>query len=85
MDVISKPVIPYMVDRRVKSVVELYQARRRLGSVVERQQSELLRQAEQIIELNRGMIESLSAAIEFRNGESGEHVRQYHPVYAHPD
>ena len=38
MDVISKPVIPYMVDRRVKSVVELYQARRRLGSVVERQQ-----------------------------------------------
>ena len=80
MDVISKPVIPYMVDRRVKSVVELYQARRRLGSVVERQQSELLRQAEQIIELNRGMIESLSAAIEFRNGESGEHVRRIHNI-----
>ena len=80
MDVISKPVIPYMVDRRVKSVVELYQARRRLGNVVERQQSELLRQAEQIIELNRGMIESLSAAIEFRNGESGEHVRRIHDI-----
>ena len=80
MDVISKPVIPYMVDRRVKSVVGLYQARRRLGSVVERQQSELLRQAEQIIEFNRGMIESLSAAIEFRNGESGEHVRRIHDI-----
>lgn len=80
MDVISKPVIPYMVDRRVNSVVELFQARRRLGNVVERQQSELLRQAEQIIELNRGMIESLSAAIEFRNGESGEHVRRIHNI-----
>ena len=50
MDVIGKPVVPYMVKRRVNSVVELFQARRRLGSVVERQQSELLRQAEQIIE-----------------------------------
>lgn len=80
MDVIGKPVLPYLVDRRVNSVVELYQARRRLGNVVERQQSELLRQAEQIIELNRGMIESLSAAIEFRNGESGEHVRRIHNI-----
>lgn len=59
MDVISKPVIPY---------------------VVERQQSALLRQAEQIIEFNRGMIESLSTAIEFRNGESGEHVRRIHDI-----
>ena len=80
MDVIGKPVVPYMVKRRVNSVVEVFQARRRLGGVVERQQSELLRQAEQIIELNRGMIESLSAAIEFRNGESGEHVRRIHDI-----
>lgn len=80
MDVISKPVIPYVVERRVKSVVELFRARKRLGSVVERQQSALLRQAEQIIELNRGMIESLSTAIEFRNGESGEHVRRIHDI-----
>ena len=80
MDVISKPVIPYVVERRVNSVVELFRARKRLGSVVERQQSALLRQAEQIIELNRGMIESLSTAIEFRNGESGEHVRRIHDI-----
>ena len=54
MDVISKPVVPYVVRRRVNSVVELFQARRRLGNVVERQQSELLRQAQQIIQLNMG-------------------------------
>ena len=80
MDVISKPVIPYVVERRVNSVVELFRARKRLGNVVERQQSALLRQAEQIIELNRGMIEALSTAIEFRNGESGEHVRRIHDI-----
>lgn len=76
MDVISKPVIPYIVIRRINSVVELFRARKRLGNVVERQNIELLRQAEKIISLNQGMIESLSTAIEFRSGESGEHVRR---------
>ena len=42
MDVISKPVIPYVVKRRVNSVVELYQARKRLGNVVDQQQLRLL-------------------------------------------
>ena len=80
MDVISKPVVPYVVLRRVNSVVELFRARKRLGNVVERQQSELLIQAQKIIDLNQGMIESLSAAIEFRNGESGQHVRRIHDI-----
>ena len=80
MDVISKPVVPYVVLRRVNSVVELFRARKRLGNVVERQQSELLVQAQKIIDLNQGMIESLAAAIEFRNGESGQHVRRIHDI-----
>ena len=80
MDVISKPVVPYIVLRRVNSVVELFRARKRLGNVVERQQSERLAQAQKIIDLNQGMIESLAAAIEFRNGESGEHVRRIHNI-----
>ena len=54
MDIIRKPVIPYMVVRRVSSIVELFQSRRRLNSVVHRQQEELLVQAEKIIDLNRG-------------------------------
>ena len=74
--IIRKPVIPYMVVRRVSSIVELFQSRRRLNSVVHRQQEELLVQAEKIIDLNRGMIEALAAAIEFRDGESGDHVRR---------
>ncbi|WP_295586950.1 HD domain-containing phosphohydrolase [uncultured Oscillibacter sp.] len=80
MDVIGKPVIPYVVLRRVQSVVELYQARARLSGVVNRQQAELLERAEQIVRLNQGMVEALSAAIEFRNGESGQHVRRIHDI-----
>lgn len=80
VDVISKPVIPYVVLRRVQSVIELYQARRRLSHVVEIQQSELLEKAQKIVDLNMGMIEALSAAIEFRNGESGEHAHRIHDI-----
>ena len=80
MDVISKPIVSYVVLRRVQSVIELFEARKRLSSVVESQQSKLLLQAQKIIELNQGMIEALSAAIEFRDVESGEHVRRIHDI-----
>ncbi len=83
MDVILKPVVPYIVSRRVNSVVELFRARRRLSSQVLKQQSELLKQAEQIIHLNQGMIEALSTAIEFRSEESGDHVRRIHDITRH--
>ena len=76
MDVISKPVVPHVVRRRVDSVIELYQSRRRLSNTVKSQADELLEQAERIIDLSNGMIEALAAAIEFRDGESGEHVRR---------
>ena len=80
MDVISKPVVPYIVERRINSVIELFRARKRLSNQVEDQQSEILRQAQEIIKLNQGMIEALSTAIEFRSGESGSHVRRIHDI-----
>ena len=83
MDVIGKPVVPYVVKRRVASVVELFEARKRLLNRVEEQESEIFAQAQRIIELNKGMIEALSTAIEFRSGESGEHVRRIHDITAY--
>lgn len=80
MDVINKPIVPYVVLKRVNSVVELYQARRRLSERVLRQQRELWEQAEQIDQLNQGMIEALATAIEFRNVESGDHVRHIYSI-----
>ena len=83
IDVIFKPVIPYVVLRRVNSVVELFQARRRLGAEVERQRDQLLLQARQLAEMGMGMVEALAAAIEYRSDESGEHVRRIHDITCH--
>ncbi len=80
MDVILKPVVPYVVQRRIDSVIELFRARKRLRNKVVEQQTEIFQQAQQIIELNMGMIEALSTAIEFRSGESGSHVRRIHDI-----
>lgn len=80
MDVIEKPVISYVVERRVASVIELFRARKKLSHIVELQNDEIQRQTQEIMDLNMGMIEALSTAIEFRNGESGEHVRRIHDI-----
>ena len=83
MDVISKPIVPYVVLRRVNSVVELFRARRSLSAQVIRQQDKLIEQANRIIQLNQGMIEALSTAIEFRSEESASHVRRIHDITHH--
>ncbi len=80
MDVISKHISSYMVQRGFNSVIELFTARKRLSSVVGQQKDQLLKQAKRILRLNMGMIESLSTAIEFRSGESGEHIRKIHDI-----
>lgn len=80
MDVIQKPIVPYIVERRVESVIELFRSRKYLHDMVEIQKDEIYSQAKKIIELNMGMIEALSAAIEFRSCESGEHVRRIHDI-----
>ena len=76
MDVIEKPVVPYVVKRRVDSVVELFLSRRKLSRLAEYQKQELINKELEIMDLNKGMIEALATAIEFRSGESGDHVQR---------
>ncbi|MDO5416890.1 MAG: response regulator [Lachnospiraceae bacterium] len=80
MDVIGKPVVPYLVHRRVESVLELFDARKVLRSQVNRQQEKLIESARLIQELNQGMIEAMATAIEFRDVESGGHVQRIRSI-----
>ena len=76
MDIIEKPIVPYFVRRRVESIMELVAARERHNHEEELQGQKLRRQEQEILNLNYSIIESLSTAIEFRSGESGEHVKR---------
>ncbi len=74
MDVVLKPITPIVIQKRVKTVIELFNAREVLSKTVQGQEERLSANAKRIDELHRGTIEALATAIEFRDIESGEHV-----------
>ncbi len=80
MDVLSKPVNPAIVWRRVTSVIELYEKRNKFEIEVKKKTRELERRNRQLDEMNMGMIEALATATEFRSEESGEHVRRIRKI-----
>ncbi len=80
MDVISKPISPYIVKRRVESVIELFTKRNHFEELVAQQTIELREQNALLAEMNMGMIEALATATEFRSNESGEHVLRIHDI-----
>lgn len=70
-DIITKPFEAYVVKRRVKNVIELYQHRHNMEELIWEQASEL-REANDIV------IEALASAVEHRSFESGQHIRRIH-------
>ena len=69
IDVILKPFLPQFLKCRVSSVIELYEYRNELEHVVKKQ-------TKRLHELMQSTIEVLATAVEFRDCESGEHVKR---------
>ncbi len=69
VDVITKPFLMQFLKCRVNNMVELYMHRNDLEAIVREQVSRLNA-------LNHSMIETLATIIEFRDCESGEHVKR---------
>lgn len=69
VDVITKPFMRHFLKCRIEHVIELYSHRNELERIVEEQ-------LEQLNRVNQSMVETLATVIEFRDGESGEHVKR---------
>ena len=69
IDVIMKPFIAQFIKCRISSVIELYAYRNELESIVQAQ-------VKQLNDFMRSTTEVLATAIEFRDCESGEHVKR---------
>ncbi|MGN1038503.1 MAG: HD domain-containing phosphohydrolase, partial [Mailhella sp.] len=80
MDVITKPFVAGIILRRVASLVELFRSRRSLSKTVVDHENVILQQQDKIARMGLGMVESLASVIEFRSGESGEHVRRIRDI-----
>lgn len=69
IDVITKPFMAHFLKCRVNNVVELYEHRNELESIVKKQ-------VERLDKMNQSVVETLASVIEFRDCESGEHVKR---------
>jgi putative two-component system response regulator len=69
VDVIAKPFMISFLKCRINNIIELYRHRNDLEAIVNEQVERLSRQ-------NKSMVEALASIIEFRDCESGEHVKR---------
>ena len=75
-DIIKKPFDSFIVKQRTKNVIELYYNKRHLEEMVELQTKVLRKQAEELQSINDRIIDVMSNVVEFRNLESGNHVKR---------
>ncbi len=83
IDYIKKPFHQYIVKRVAENVMDLYRYKNNLETLVKNQtskleaQNELLKkQSQKLHKMNDTMINTISNVVEFRNLESGQHVKR---------
>lgn len=69
VDVVTKPFMMNFLHSRIQNIIELFSQRNDLEAIVQQQ-------VEKLSSLNRSMVELLATVIEFRDCESGEHVKR---------
>lgn len=75
-DIITKPFDSNIVKKRVSNIIELYEHKNNLELLVEQQTKKIKSQSKKLEETNNQIIETLSTVVEFRNLESGMHIRR---------
>ncbi|MDR2897812.1 MAG: response regulator [Spirochaetaceae bacterium] len=79
-DLVDKPFSPDIVYRRVNNVVSLYAHQQDMKNKLREQKSVLDKQAWRLRQSNQFIIDALSTIVEFRNLESGEHIKRVRAV-----
>lgn len=82
-DVVSSPVNPFVIQKRVGNLVELYSHKNELEDLVEKQTEKIVSQnkvmkdqQKKINTINNDMLDTLSTVIEYRDVESGRHIHR---------
>jgi putative two-component system response regulator len=75
-DIIRKPFDAFIVKQRTKTIIELYYNKVHLEKMVELQTKVLRKQADELQSMNERIIDTMGNIVEFRNLESGDHVKR---------
>lgn len=75
-DVVRKPYNQKILLKRMRNVVTLYQCRKELESTVREKTNALNEKVEELARINEELIDALSSVVEFRDLETGEHIKR---------
>ena len=75
-DLIRKPFNAIVVRTRVDNAIQLYMHRNNLEELVETQTARIRQQLNEMDLLNESIVDTLSNAAEFRDMETGQHIKQ---------
>ena len=82
-DVVESPVDPFVIQKRVANLVELYSHKCELEELIAKQTAKILAQNKalklqqrKINAINNDMLDTLSTVIEYRDVESGKHIHR---------
>ena len=75
-DFIRKPFHNHIVETRVENAIQLYELKNSLEDKVDEQTKQIKEQNENLLHINENIIELLGSLVEFRNNESGTHVKR---------
>lgn len=75
-DVINKPFVAQIVRQRVLNIIGMYQDRETLKNLLDQSNHTVQEQQEQLHKFYDNLMESISNLVEFRNLESGMHIKR---------
>lgn len=75
-DIVEKPFNPDIIYRRVSNVVALYAHKLEMEMKLKEQKQMLELQARRLRQFDQFLIDALSTTVEFRDFESGEHIKR---------
>ncbi len=82
-DLINKPFNPNIVIKRVNNVISLYSHKENLEMQLRLQKEQLEDQAKKLKISNQFVIDALSTTVEFRDSESGDHIKRIRSLTRH--
>lgn len=75
-EIINKPFVAGIVRQRVKNMIEMYAGREALRNQLGQTERQLSEREKQLEEFNDQFVDTISDVVEFRDGESGQHVKR---------
>lgn len=76
VDIINKPFTAQIIHKRIINTIEMYQNKERLEKLLRKSKQKLAEKEQELEDFNDSLVEAVSNIVEFRDLESGMHVKR---------